>query len=178
MKLTVLWSTTKALTGLTMFSLFGKSKAAGTDLMQSELFNEVSFYGAFMRDIKTAKDCVVIESPFLTEKRACYLAATFRKLTQKGVSIRVNTRNPRHHDKLLEIQAWKAIRVLRDQGVKVRFFDDMRHRKLAIIDKQILWEGSLNIISQAASKEIMRRTNSRVLAEQMATFTKINSWFW
>lgn len=108
LKLTVLWPVTKVLVGLAMFSLFGRSKTAGTDLMQSELFNEVSFYGAFMRDIKTAKDCVVIESPFLTEKRAWYLAATFRKLTQKGVGIRVNTRNPRHHDKLLEIQAWRA----------------------------------------------------------------------
>jgi hypothetical protein len=90
----------------------------------------------------------------------------------------VNTRNPRHHDKLLEIQAWKSIRILRDSGVKVYFFNDMRHRKLAIIDQQILWEGSLNILSQVLSKEIMRRTNSAELARQMARFTKIHNRFW
>jgi phosphatidylserine/phosphatidylglycerophosphate/cardiolipin synthase-like enzyme len=161
-----------------MFSLFNRSKVAGLDLLQSELFNEVGFYGAFMRDVKAAKGNVIIESPFLTEKRACYFAPMFRKLAQQGIRVRINTRNPRHHDKLLEIQAWKAIRILRDHGVKVRFYDDMRHRKLAIIDNQILWEGSLNILSQAGSKEIMRRINSPVLAEQMAAFTKINSWFW
>lgn len=161
-----------------MFSLFNRSKTTGSDLLQSELFNEVSFYGAFMRDIKAAKENITIESPFLTEKRASYFAPTFRKLTQQGIRVRINTRNPRHHDKLLEIQAWKAIRTLRDQGVKVRFYDDMRHRKLAIIDDRILWEGSLNIMSQAGSKEIMRRINSPTLAQQMAAFTKINSWFW
>lgn len=160
-----------------MFRLFNRSKANGTDLLESTLCNEVSFYGAFLRDIKAAKEYVVIESPFLTERRAWYFAKELHKLTRKGVKVRVNTRNPRHHDKLLEIQAWKAIRVLRDHGVKVYFFSDMRHRKLAIIDKQILWEGSLNILSQAGSKEIMRRTNSRVLAGQMASFTSINSWF-
>ena len=54
----------------------------------------------------------------------------------------------------------------------------MRHRKLAIIDGQILWEGSLNILSQVLSREIMRRTNSIELAHQMIQFTKINNRFW
>jgi phosphatidylserine/phosphatidylglycerophosphate/cardiolipin synthase-like enzyme len=162
----------------TMLKLFARSKSEGADLLTSTLYNEVSFYQAFSRDIKAAREYIVIESPFLTEKRALYFAKTFKKLAKKGVRVRVNTRNPRHHDKLLEIQSWKAIRVLRDHGVKVYFFSDMRHRKLAIIDRQILWEGSLNIISQAGSKEIMRRTNSSMLAGQMAAFTKINNRFW
>lgn len=162
----------------TMFRLFNKSQADGTDLITSHLFNETSFYPVFMKDVKAAQEHVVIESPFLTERRALYFAKTFRKLARKGVRVRVNTRNPRHHDKLLEIQSWKAIRVLRDHGVRVYFFNDMRHRKLAIIDRQILWEGSLNIVSQAFSKEIMRRTDSPLLAGQMAAFTKINNRFW
>ena len=147
-------------------------------LTNTALYNEQSFYGAFERDIKRARSSIVIESPFLTEKRALYFAGLFRKLVRKGIQIRVNTRNPRHHDKLLEIQAWKSIRVLRDSGVKVYFFSDMRHRKLAIIDEQILWEGSLNILSQVLSKEIMHRTNSIELAHQMAAFTKIHNRFW
>jgi Phosphatidylserine/phosphatidylglycerophosphate/cardiolipin synthases and related enzymes len=161
-----------------MFRLFNKSRVAdGSGLLTSQLFNEASFYRAFLRDVQSAKTYVVIESPFLTEKRALYFAGSFAKLARSGVKVRVNTRNPRHHEKLLEIQSWKAIRVLRDHGVKVYFFNDMRHRKLAIIDEQILWEGSLNIISQGFSKEVMRRTDSAVLARQMAAFTKINNWF-
>jgi len=159
--------------------LFNKSKAAdGAGLLTSQLFNEASFYRAFLSDVQAAKKYVVIESPFLTEKRALYFARSFANLARSGVKVRVNTRNPRHHDKLLEIQSWKAIRVLRDHGVKVYFFSDLRHRKLAIIDDKILWEGSLNIISQAFSREVMRRTNSAVLAGQMAAFTKINNRFW
>ena len=161
-----------------MFKRFRNRTAVGTDLLKSELFNEASFYRAFVRDVKAANRYVVIESPFLTEKRALFLAKYFARLAKRGVKVRVNTRNPRHHEKLLEIQSWKAIRVLREHGVKVYFFDDMRHRKLAIIDEQILWEGSLNIISQGYSREIMRRTDSPQLAAQMAAFTKINNRFW
>lgn len=159
-----------------MFNLLRKPPSV--TLTNSTLYDERSFYNAFTRDIKKAVSSVIIESPYLTEKRAWYFAKIFKKLTKNGVRVRINTRNPRHHDKLLEIQAWKAIRVLRAHGVKVCFFDDMRHRKLAIIDGRILWEGSLNILSQALSREIMRRTASPELARQMASFTKINNRFW
>ena len=75
-------------------------------LTNTALYNERSFYSAFIKDVKRAQSTVVIESPFLTEKRALYFARLFNKLDRKGVRIRVNTRNPRHHDKPLEIQAW------------------------------------------------------------------------
>lgn len=161
-----------------MFNRFRNKTRVGTGLLKSELFDEAGFYRAFVKDVKAANHYVVTESPFLTEKRALFLAKYFARLAKRGVKVRVNTRNPRHHEKLLEIQSWKAIRVLRDHGVKVYFFNDMRHRKLDIIDEQILWEGSLNIISQGYSREIMRRTDSPQLATQMAAFTKINNWFW
>ena len=159
-----------------MFRLLRRTPKAV--LTNTSLYSEHSFYNAFVRDVKRAQSVVVIESPFLTEKRALYFAGLFNQLTRKVVKIRVNTRNPRHHDKLLEIQAWKSIRILRDNGVKAYFFNDMRHRKLAIIDGQILWEGSLNILSQALSREVMRRTNSTELAHQMIQFTKMNNRFW
>ena len=159
-----------------MFRIFNRTSP--TTLAKTALYNEVSFYTAFTKDIKYASSSVIIESPYLTERRALQFAKILRKLSCKGVKVRVNTRNPRHHDKLLEIQAWRSIRILRDNSVKVYFFSDMRHRKLAIIDQTILWEGSLNILSQAVSKEVMRRTVSEQQARQMASFTKIYNRFW
>ncbi len=159
-----------------MISLFRRTPKA--ILTNTSLYNEQTFYSAFIKDIRRAQSSIIIESPFLTEKRVLYFARLLSKLAKKGVRVRVNTRNPRHHDKLLEIQAWKSIRLLRENGAKVYFFNDMRHRKLAIIDKHILWEGSLNILSQSLSKEIMRRTDSFELAQQMIAFTKINNRFW
>jgi hypothetical protein len=44
------------------------------------------------------------------------------------------------------------------------------HRKLAVLDKHILWEGSLNILSNNGTCEVMRRIESRELAEQMVRF--------
>lgn len=154
--------------------IFSRSKSQ--DILKSGLYCEQSFYGAFVRDLRIAKTEVLIESPFIACKRTESLLPVFRKLTRRGVHIRINTRNPRHHDRELCIQAWQSIKMLRDAGVRVRFYDDMRHRKLAIVDREVLWEGSLNIMSQSFSKEIMRRTNSVELARQMIRFTGIARW--
>ncbi len=72
--------------------------------------------------------------------------------------MRVNTRRPIDHNGEMRYQAETAIEDLRNAGVKVCVYDDMRHRKLAIVDGRILWEGSLNTLSNGGcSCEIMRR---------------------
>ena len=156
-----------------------KKRVDPSELLESRLYNEQSFYGALTKDIKKAQRSVIIESPFLTEKRVAQFVKLFRKLKKRGVRVRVNSRIPYHHDnKTLEVQAWKAAKLLRSYGVKVYFYKDMRHRKLVMIDGIILWDGSLNVLSQSHSKEVMRRTVSVQLCQQMLNFTGAGRWHW
>jgi len=157
--------------------MFKSRRVSAASLVTSKLFDENTFSRAFERDLKKAQSSVIIESPFMTERRALQYARIFKRLKKQGVKVRVNTRNPRHHDPPLEAQAWKALFILKDVGVKVRTYNDLRHRKLAIIDKGTLWEGSLNILSQNNSRETMRRTQSDELAQQMLRFTKVDNWY-
>lgn len=154
------------------------SKSRSNDILSSKLYCDKTFYGAFISDLKHAEYEVLIESPFIANNRTNTLLPEFRLLVKKGVKVRINTRNPKHHDLELRVQAWQSIRKLREAGVKVKFYDDMRHRKLAIIDREVLWEGSLNIMSQSYSKEVMRRSRSKDLAVQMIRFAAINTFGW
>lgn len=160
----------------TMFKQLLYSKSRSNDLLGSALHTETTFYCSFIRDLRHARQEVIIESPFIACKRTNTLLPVLKKLKKRGVRVRVNTRNPYHHDHELRKQAWQCIKQLRSVGVKVKFYDDMRHRKLAVIDRTILWEGSLNILSQSYSKEVMRRTSSATLARQMLRFTGMNHW--
>jgi phosphatidylserine/phosphatidylglycerophosphate/cardiolipin synthase-like enzyme len=135
------------------------------------LFNERTFYKAFSNDFKTAQHEVIIESPYVTIRRASELAIISKGVISRGVVIVLYTRNPEHHDGMLRQQAYSGLEVLRTAGFKIKLCDDMRHRKIASIDRHILWEGSLNMLSQSSSKEIMRRTNSAELCIQMLKFT-------
>lgn len=148
------------------------------DLLTSHLFNERTFYQAFIRDLRRCRTEVIIESPYMTTNRLALLAPTLRKLVKRGVKVKVNTRFPGHHDELLRIQAWIATKTLKQIGVKVRFFNDFHHRKIAVLDGHILYEGSLNILSQANSREVMRRIESEQLTRQMISFLGLKRFYW
>ena len=155
-----------------------KNKLCSHGLPSSTLHNESVFYKALKRDLKRAESYVIIECPFMTERRVKELLPILRKLNKRNVKVRINTRNPYHHDGQLRFQAFRCIKLLKEAKVKLRTYNDMRHRKLCIIDGEILWEGSLNILSQSCSKEVMRRTVSRQTCQQMMKFTGLRNIFW
>ena len=152
-----------------------KRSIDSSELLSSKLYDECSFYDSFARDVSNAKHSVLVECPYLTERRVRQFSKLLKRKVKEGVEIILCTRNPRHHDKILEVQAWKALEILKDSGVRIFMCDDMRHRKLSIIDDEVLWEGSLNILSQNESCEIMRRSFSKELCDQMRTFIKLGN---
>lgn len=160
-----------------MFNFF-KRRPAPNDLLYSRLYDERTFYQAFVRDLRRAEKEVIIESPYMTVPRVNSLLPILRKLVKHGVKVRVNTRFPGHHDQQLRIQAWMVTKNLRAIGVKVRFFNDYHHRKIATIDGRILYEGSLNILSQCRSREVMRRIESQQLTKQMISFLHLKKFYW
>lgn len=159
-----------------MFNIFNKrNKEIVINESVTKLFDEHGFYPAISEDIKSANKSVIIESPYITIRRS----REFTRLVDKncrGISIVIYTRNPMHHDGNLIYESIEGIKILRNSGIKVITCNDMRHRKIAIIDDSIIWEGSLNMLSQNGSKEIMRRSVSNELAEQMKHFLSIK-WY-
>lgn len=162
-----------------MFSLLFKNRHVdSSSLLESSLYDESRFYRAFVKDLKNARNEVIIESPYLTRKRAKDFTPVLRKLLKRGVVVHVHTRNPNHHDENLRAQGWASFYHLKSLGVKVKLHNNLPHRKVAIIDGLVLWEGSLNILSQCNSREIMRRTESEALCTQMVKFTGIKKRLW
>ena len=143
-------------------------------LGRSGLYNECGFYRAFAGDLKRARRIVVIESPFITLRRAGWASEALEGVVKRGVKVTVYTRHPDCHDGFMASKSRAGIDLLRATGVKVVAGYDLSHWKLAFIDGRVLWEGSLNILSQANSKEIMRRTAHRGLCRQMRRFVASN----
>jgi len=145
-------------------------------LLGSKLYSEQSFYSALTNDLKRARSIVVIESPYITVKRIEMLLPILKRLRKKGVKLVINTKHPEEHSYILREQAEIGINELQLSGATVLFTGN-HHRKLAIIDNHILWEGSLNILSQYDSCEIMRRIDSIELCKEMIKFSGLSKWY-
>ncbi len=145
------------------------------NLLSSQLLNQDTFYQAFARDLARAQHEVIIESPFMSLRRLNYLLPALRKLAGRQVRIFVNTKPLAEQYAGQQHQVDLCIVMLQQVGAEV-FFTGGHHRKLAVIDRQILYEGSLNILSQYDSCELMRRIDSEDLARQTIKFIGIDKF--
>ncbi len=157
-----------------MFNLLNRPTVP--ELLSSKLFNEDTFYPTFLKDLSKCHSEAIIESPFITNRRVSQLFGVLEKLKERKVRVAINTRDPEDHDsEYMRCEAREAISTLQHIGVHV-IFTESHHRKVVIIDRHILYEGSLNVLSQNNSREVMRRIESTQLAWQMARFTEIDKY--
>ncbi len=145
-------------------------------MLNSSLYDENSFYNAFLSDLEVCREEVYIESPYITSERFKLFIPVFNRLLARNVKIYVITRDPKEHEESMESQSEESISYLERIGVQVLLCTGNHHRKLAILDRNILWEGSLNILSQTHSREIMRRINDKYIALDMFTFLKLEKF--
>lgn len=80
----------------------------------------------------------------------------FKAIKGQGVDIRIFTKPINQQYGEMAYQAGVAIEQLRNIGVIVSERRNM-HQKIAILDNNISWEGSLNILSHRDTEEQMRR---------------------
>ncbi len=145
-------------------------------MYRSALFDENTFYEAFLKDLERCQSEAIIESPFITSKRMKTLWPTLRKLYVRGVRIIIVTRDPMEHPDGYESQSESEIEALEATGIQVLLCTGNHHRKLAILDRKILWEGSLNILSQTKSREFMRRLEDGNFAIDLFNFIGYESY--
>lgn len=143
------------------------------DLLNSKLYDDKTFYPAFLEDLNNCGSELTIDCPFITKRRLQCLLPTLQMLKERRVRIIINTKDPIELDEERRDDAYLAVASLQYKGIQV-VYTHGHHRKLAIIDRSILYEGSLNILSQNRSSEIMRRTESVQLAWQMAKFVGVD----
>lgn len=144
--------------------------------MNTNLYDQNSFYKAVTRDIYRAKSLVIIESPFITKKRTIEMLPIMAKLVRRGVRLVVNTKPLEEQNDTLYGQALWSIEQMQLIGVVV-LMTVGHHRKLIIIDDNITWEGSLNMLSQYDSCEIMRRIDSREVTLQTLRFLRLDRFY-
>jgi len=142
------------------------------------VFIEETFWSKFPQDLKNARCRVLIQSPFISARRIAYLSKTFTHLVNTGVTICTFVQEPWHWNekqaalepeiahRLSELRS--VVQLLTDLRVHVTFKKDI-HEKLAVIDEDVLWDGSLNMLSHANTKErILRWTDPSVLRQAIS----------
>ena len=138
------------------------------------LYNEETFYSAFTKEVLGAKREVIIYSPFVSKYRADALNHVFYKLSKMNVEIFIFTRPIEEYDRNQQPQVQQVLDRYIELGANVFYLKGSIHEKIAIIDREVLWEGSLNILSQRKSREMMRRITDENSSMQVIQYLGLN----
>src|ERR1700761_5403106 len=123
-----------------------------------EVYFEDTFYPKFSADLENARALVLIQSPFIGERRLDKIELLLQSCTRRKVRVCAFVQEPRLEADQHRFEA--GVRRLTSLGVHVTT-KHLIHEKLAVIDESILWDGSLNILSQDKSSERMTRWRDR-----------------
>lgn len=135
------------------------------------LADENTFYYRFERDLALAKHEVIIESPFITVPKLRSLKHTFESLMERKIAVFIITRHPEEHESFMAEQSEAGIQYFERIGIQV-LLNKTHHRKIAMIDRRIVWKGSLNILSHKNSRELMEREDDEKKAKAIFSFLK------
>ena len=137
------------------------------------IVRQEQFYPLLCSDLAAAKRRVVIYSAFMTRDRVTFLEPYLRAATERGVTAFMVTRTleERHRREVAEYRLLE--RALTDWGAVVVHKRHM-HEKLVFIDGDVLWEGSLNVLSSTGgTQEIMERRTSPALSAEFARTVRL-----
>ncbi|MDC0206410.1 AAA domain-containing protein [Nitrospinae bacterium] len=134
------------------------------------LHEETGFHKGVRHDLRNANDSVVIFSAFATPGNLSPWLDLFQILLEKNIKIRLVTKPISEQPKPKTFGP--QLKAIFDKCRKAGITIDMRtvtHEKAVIIDNQIVWHGSLNMLSQKKDRtaELMTRTVSKDFAEQI-----------
>lgn len=129
-------------------------------------FTDQSFLEAFRLDLTRAAHHTIILSPFLSQNRAAYYYPVLQSLAAHQVKVMVYAKPKQEQPESLRSHFDEVERSLKLINVDFQTRPGM-HEKVGVIDNEILWHGSLNILSHNNTKESMLRLEVPDLVQEI-----------
>ncbi len=109
-------------------------------------------------------------TPFITKRRTLQIIPNLRNAITNNVKIIVLTR-PAEEYKGNDSISWQdTIELLRSNGITLILRSKI-HQKFAILDRRVVWYGSINLFSYGNSEESMMRLESPNIAYELIKST-------
>ena len=130
------------------------------------IFDSDSYISVFERDIEEAGMEIVISSPGINERSVQRNIKTLGERHDAGVKITLLTLPGDGYPKERIEKTKELIAELMGLGVTVQEKPGM-HEHFAVIDREIVWYGSVNLLSNAKEEDNLMRVKSKEIAQEL-----------
>lgn len=130
------------------------------------IFDCMTYSDVYENDVKAATKEIIISSPGLNGRKVNQLIECVTERQENGVDITVLTLKPECYPEKRIRPTEELIQKLMVHGIAVREFAAM-HEHFAIIDRELVWYGSMNLLSREKDKDNLLRVRSKEIAQEL-----------
>jgi len=139
------------------------------------IFDSDTYGPVFEKDLREAVRDIVISSPTLGKRKVMRMISLLKERQQAGVKITIVTWHPDSYLYGREEHRIELMEALRDTGFNIMLTED-NCEHYAVIDNEIVWYGSMNLLSKDDVEDNIMRVVSKRIADELLemTFKKEN----
>ena len=136
-------------------TLFDNIKDIPSSVSENQIFNGSTFYRPYTSDLTKAKHSIVISSPKLYRTEQNPLVTLLKELAQQGIEILITTAAENEQTAFIQ-----------SKGLSVKVKPKLS-LYTTIIDKEVVWYGSINTLGYASKDDNMIKVTDIYLANEL-----------
>lgn len=136
-------------------TLFDHINDISSSIVENQIFNGSTFYRPYTSDLIKAKHSIVISSPKLYRTEQNPLVTLLKELTQQGIEILITTAAENEQTAFIQ-----------SKGLSVKVKPKLS-LYTTIIDKEVVWYGSINTLGYASKDDNMIKVTDIHLANEL-----------
>lgn len=134
------------------------------------IFDLTSYGDVYKKDLSEANQEIVISSPGINQTKVKGIIKQLKERQEAGVKINVITLQPESYPESRIEKTRHLVDELIAVGMKVKLMPRM-HEHYAIIDGEIVWYGSMNLLSSEKEEDNLMRVVSKEVALELLEIT-------
>ena len=134
------------------------------------IYDGDNYLEVFQRDLLEATKNIVISSPIISGEKVYKLISLLKEKQFLGVEITIVTREPDSYG-FGDASYWMQLHEeMRQAGFYLKFIEDTCEH-FAIIDKEIVWYGNINLLAKEKIEDSMMRVKDAEIANELMEIT-------
>ena len=134
------------------------------------IFDIDSYEKVYAKDLLEANKEIFISSPGLNYAKVDAFVKLIKHRQEDGVKLTVITLNPEGYPEEKIEDTKRLVEILKNCGIRIKLQEHM-HEHFAIIDDEIVWYGSMNLLSRAKVDDNLMRVKSKDAAKELLEMT-------
>ena len=134
------------------------------------IFDIYSYEKVYAKDLLEANKEIIISSPGLNHAKVDAFVKLIKQRQEDGVKLTVITLNPEGYPEEKIKDTKRLVERLKNCGIRIKLQEYM-HEHFAIIDDEIVWYGSMNLLSRAKVDDNLMRVKSKDVAQELLEMT-------